>query len=196
MEAPSIALAWEVNPFRMTEFIAHKVQICFTASGYCEQTHHFMKCDGTVNHRIVAGFIHICIHSGICKTEDHSLITYEGLIVAFYISNCTFARTTETHIAPHLADIPILVTLFFNCADPHIRKAHSKTIVEAASAIFDRKTHARHTGHIFCYRNRIRIYCMNQLICKLKVCNCLHMSIHGEIFAVVVEICSKTMVMV
>ena len=32
MEAPVISFSWEINPFRMSEFISHKIQISFSAN--------------------------------------------------------------------------------------------------------------------------------------------------------------------
>ena len=151
----------------MTELIAHEVQISLTTCTDGIQTDHLVKSDRTVDSRIMASFIHICVHIGTCQTEDHRLITNQRLVVALYISHCTLSRTSHTHIAPHTIDMPAFVCRLFDSLHPHIRHTHSKTIVKADTTILDRETHTRHTGHILCHSDRFRIYLTDQFIGEL-----------------------------
>ena len=72
MEAPAISFAREVNPFGMDELISHEIKISFSAACKREQPDHLVKRDGTVNDRIVGGFVHVRIHRSVSKPEDHS----------------------------------------------------------------------------------------------------------------------------
>jgi hypothetical protein len=106
LEAPAIALSWEIDPFRMTEFIAHEIEIRFTAGGDREKADHFMERCGSVNGEIVTSFIHVGVHGGIRKAEDHGFIPDKRLVVAFHIGNGVFSRSAKTHFTPYFADAP------------------------------------------------------------------------------------------
>ena len=155
-----------------------------------------MKCDGTVNDWIMAGFVHVGVHICICQTENHGLIADQGLIVALHVGNSTFARTAQTHLAPHAGDIPVLVFFLFDCLDPHIRHSHGQTVVKADTAVFNWQAHTRHTGHILRNGDCLRIYLVNQLVGKLKISNCLSMSVEREVLAVIVKIGTKAVIVV
>ena len=196
MEAPSIAFTGEIDPFGMTKFVAHEVQISFTTAGKGKEADHLMKGDGAVNHRIVGILVHVRVHGGVCQTENQGFIANQSLVVAFHIGNRVFSGPAQAHITPHLANVPLLVGHFFHSTNPHIGEAHAKTVVKADTAFLDGKAHAGHTGHIFRDGNSLGIHLTNQFIGKLQIGDCFHMSIIGEVFAVGVKISTKSMVMI
>ena len=73
---PAISLAWEINPFGMSEFISHEIQITTINRGSSKQTNHLMKSNTTIYSIIFISFLHMPVHIGINQTEDNSLITY------------------------------------------------------------------------------------------------------------------------
>ena len=137
MEAPVVALPGEIDPFGMAKFIAHKVQIALTAAGQCKQADHLMEGNGPVDNRIMARLVHIRVHIGIRQSEDHGLIAYQRLIVALHIGDGFLSGSAQAHIAPHFADLPILVPLFLDGFDPHIRQTHAQPVIEANAAILN-----------------------------------------------------------
>ena len=137
MEAPAVAFPGEVDPLRMTELIAHEVQIALTAAGKGEQPDQLVQSDGPVDHRVVGGLVHIRIHGSVCQAEDHGLIAHQSLVMTLHIGDSIFAGAAQAHIAPHLADVPILVLLLLYSADPHIGQAHAQPVVEADTAVLD-----------------------------------------------------------
>ena len=79
---PSIALPWEVDPFRMPKLISHEVQITAINGRSRNQTDHLMQGDTSIYHEIMVIFLHMPIHIGVDQAEDDRLITHQGLIVA------------------------------------------------------------------------------------------------------------------
>ena len=195
METPAVTITGEVNPFRVTKFITHKVEIAFSAASQCEETNHLMQGNGPINDRVVTILIHIRVHSGICQTENHGFGTNQCLVMAFNICNRTLTGAAHTHIAPHFIDIPEFV-LGLCCFYPHIRKAHGQPVIKADTSIFNGKAHARHTGHILCNGNGLGIDVSDQLVGQLKVGDGFGVGIHGEILIVGVEISAQAVIVI
>ena len=155
-----------------------------------------MQGNGTVNHGVVGGFIHVCIHGGVRQAEDHSLVTHQRLVVGFHIGHGIFTGTAQAHISPHLPDVPVLVLLFLHRLDPHIRETHAQAVIKADAAVGDGQTHAGHAGHIFRDGDGLGIDLTNQLVGQLQVGDGFCMGVVGKIFVVGVEISAKAMVVI
>ena len=150
-----------------------------------------MQGDGTVDDRVMADLVHVRVHIGICKTEDHGFVAYQSLIVAFHIGDGLFAGAAQAHIAPHLVDIPELILSLY-CLDPHIGKAHAQTEVEADAAVLDGQAHTGHTGHILGDGDGLGVHLADQLVGQLQVGNGIGVGIVGEVLIVGVKASSLT----
>ena len=148
-----------------------------------------------VDDGIVGGLFHIGVHVGICQTEDHGLVAHQRLVVAFYISHRVLTGTAQTHISPHLIDVPELI-LGLGGLDPHVRKSHSQAVIKADAAIFDRQAHAGHTGHIFRDGDGIGFHLPDQFIRQLQIGDCVNICVHGEVLIVGIEVCPESMIMI
>ena len=195
VEAPAVAFSGEVDPFGMTEFVAHEVQIAFTAAGQGEQADDLVQSNSTVDGGIVAVLVHVGVHIGTGQTEDHGLVTHQSLVVGFHIGNGFLTGAAQAHIAPHLVDIPELI-LALDCFDPHIRQTHAQTVVKADTAIRNGQSHAGHTGHILGDGNGVGVHLTDQLVGQLQVGDCFRVGVVGEVLVVGVEVGTQTMVMV
>lgn len=51
MVRPAVALTGEVNPFRMSELVAHESQITLTSETECQESDHFMQSHSSENSR-------------------------------------------------------------------------------------------------------------------------------------------------
>ena len=49
MVRPVVAFPWKIDPFRMPELIAHKVEVSVPGCGKRDQPRHFMECDPPVD---------------------------------------------------------------------------------------------------------------------------------------------------
>ena len=75
-EAVPVAGPREVDPFRMAEFIAHKGQVTRSAGCHRQQADYLVQSDRPVDHLGMAVLPHLVIHGGVCKTEDHRLVSH------------------------------------------------------------------------------------------------------------------------
>ena len=196
MKAPAVALSGEVDPLGMAEFIAHEVQIGLAATTEGKQADHLVQGNGTVNDHIMTFLVHVGVHIGVRKAEDHGLVAHQSLIMALHIGNRILTVTTQAHITPHLTDAPVLILLFLHGAHPHIGQAHGKAVVKAHAAVLNGQAHAGHTGHIFGNGDGFRIDLADQFIGKLQVGNGFGVGIQGEILVVVIEIGTQTVVVI
>ena len=180
----------------MAELVAHKVQVCLAAAAQREQPDHLMQGDCPVNDGRVADFVHIRVHGGIRQTEHHGLVAHQRLIVALHIGHCVLSGTAQAHVAPHPAQVPVLVTDVPHRFDPHIRQTHAQPVVKANAAVLNGQAHAGHTGHILRNGDCIGLGLMHQLVGKLEVGDRLHIRIQGEVPVVIGEVRAQRMVMV
>ncbi len=58
-----IAVAWEVEPFRMTEFVPFEIKITFTAKAMCDETNHLVQAKPSLDHgREFCEYRHVGVH--------------------------------------------------------------------------------------------------------------------------------------
>ena len=155
-----------------------------------------MKRNTTVNHIVLRILAHGPVHFLVAETEHQCLITNQCLIMGLRIADYLFHRSSGGQLMPELPHIPILIVVLLQVTDPQIRISHCQTVIEADSSLFDRNTHTRHTGHILCNRQSLRIQLMNQVICQRQIRDCLDICIHGKILIVAVKTGSKAVIQI
>ena len=195
MEAPAVALPGEVDPFGMAEFVAHKVEVRFSAAGQSEQTNHLVQGNGAVDHGVVAVLVHVGVHVRPGQAEDHRLVAHQRLIVGLHIGHGLLSGTAQAHTAPHLIDVPEFV-LPLHRLDPHIRQSHTQPVVKADAAVRNGQAHAGHTGHILGDGDGLGVHLTDQLVGKLQIGHRLGVGVVGEILAVGGEVRTEGVVMV
>ena len=196
METPAVALPGEVDPFRVAELIAHKVQVGLAATSQGEEPRHLVQGNGPVDNRIVRGLIHVRIHGGIRQTENQGFVAHQRLVVAFHIGHCILSGAAHTHAAPHTKDVPVFVTQVPYGVNPHIRQPHTQPIVESDAAISNGQAHTGHARHIFGNGHGHRIHLTDHLVGQLQIGDGLCMGIVGEILVIGVEVRAQAVVVV
>ena len=142
---PSVTFTREVDPFRMTEFISHKVQITAVDSRSCEQTNHFVQCYTALYDSIFITFLEVPVHIRINQTENDSLVAYQSLVVTFAVRDCFFVFTAIGYFPEQARRLPVFITTFLDNFYPIIRNVHRHTIVEAVTSVVERCGKSRHT---------------------------------------------------
>ena len=74
--APAITLAGKINPFGVPPFVAHKVQVAPTSSGYGQKTYHLVQSHSAVYHKTMVKDTHSCIDFLVCQAEENRLIPH------------------------------------------------------------------------------------------------------------------------
>ena len=79
--APAVSFPREVYPFRMTELIAHEVQVT-SVDGRCRgKPYHLVQGYAAVYHLGLVALAEVPVHIGIYQTEDDGLVAYQCLVV-------------------------------------------------------------------------------------------------------------------
>jgi len=80
--APAISLAWEIYPFRMSELVAHEVEIPAVDGCRGHKSYHLVQGDAACHGRGGVTNHHMPVHLFVDKTENHRLVAHQRLIVA------------------------------------------------------------------------------------------------------------------
>ena len=180
----------------MPEFIAHKGQIAFAAQGGGDQPQHFMQRDSPVNDHVFLGFFHPPVHFLVTQPEHQRFVAYQRLIMGFAVANDLFLWSANGQLVVDLIQIPVFVRGFLQKPDPHIRLAHSQTVVKADAPLGDRNTHTGHGRHILSDQNGIFIHLPRQLCRQLQIGHRLCVRIHRKILFIRIEAGTQTVIQI
>ena len=177
--APAVALAGEIDPLGMAELVAHEVEVGGAAGGGGEQTQHLMQSHGAVDDLGMTNPVHVGIHAGAGQTEHHGLVAHQGLVVAFHIGHRR--RHADRELVPDGIEVPGLVLLLLNQADPHVRQPHGQTVVKADAAALDGDAHTGHAGHVLGNGDGVGADLADQGVGQLQIGDGLGVGVHGKV---------------
>ena len=80
---PVVTFAREVDPFGVSEFIAHKVEVAVVGGGEGDEACHFMEGDAAVDDEITGTGMHVEIHFFVDEFENEGFSADESLVVGF-----------------------------------------------------------------------------------------------------------------
>mmetsp|Transcript_66966 Transcript_66966/g.160398 ORF Transcript_66966/g.160398 Transcript_66966/m.160398 type:complete len:280 (-) Transcript_66966:1218-2057(-) len=147
--APTIPLAWEINPLWVAELIADEVQVAFTAKAESDQTDHLVERKPSVdNHAGRAERAHVSVHLGIHQPEGHSLVAHNGLIVGLGVCDALLLPSTILQCVCNVTHIPLVIGALLQDLDPHIWYRHGQPVVEPKASIRSRSAKSWHARHI------------------------------------------------
>ena len=193
-KAPVVALAREIDPFRMAKLVAHEVEVAFAACRDGHQTDHLMQGDGALDDHVFVAAVHAPIHFLVGQPEHERLVAHERLIVALAVGDVLLARTAGNQLVIQAAHVPLAVLLFPDGLDEIIRQAHAQAVVKPNAALFDRQTHARHAAHLLRHAERAALELVRQLCRQLQIGDGLHVRIHGEILPIIGKRAAQTVI--
>ena len=80
---PVVTFARKVDPFGVSEFIAHKVEVAVVGGGEGDEACHFMKGDAAIDDEITGTGMHVEIHLFVDEFENEGFSADESLVVGF-----------------------------------------------------------------------------------------------------------------
>ena len=184
---PTVTFAREVDPFGVTEFVAHEVEITAIACRHRDEPNHFVQGDSAVCDIIFVTFFEVPIHIGVNQPEDNRLIADESLVVAFGVRDGFFVCAAIGHFPENRRRFPIFVALFFDQLDPEIGDVHSQAIIETEAAVLELTCEAGHTADIFGDSDGVGLDLVNHFIRQHEVANGVIVLVTVEIIAVTHE---------
>ena len=169
--APSVSFAREVDPFGMSELVAHEVEVASVYGAYCGQANHFVQSNAAVHIRVLVAFLEMPVHVAVYETEDDGLVAHERLVVAFAIGDGPLVTAAVCEFPQNAAWFPILITQLLDNLYPVVGDVHSQAVVEAIASILHREGESRHSAHLFRYGDGILVDAVNQLVGKGEIGN-------------------------
>ena len=163
---PAVALAREVDPFGVSEFVAHEVEVCLAARRDGHQTYHLVQGHAAVDEYVLGFAVHRVVHQTVHQTEGYGLVTHECLIVRLGIGYGLDTGQTVCHDRPHLPNVPILVGCILEHLDPEVGYRHAEAVVEPHAAVVWREADAGHAAYLLGYGYGRGAEVMHQTVCE------------------------------
>ena len=80
---PVVTFTRKVDPFGVSEFFAHKVEVAVVGGGEGDDACHFMEGDAAVDDEITGTGMHVEIHLFFDEFENEGFSADESLVVGF-----------------------------------------------------------------------------------------------------------------
>ena len=184
---PSIALAWEVNPFGMTKLIAHEVEVTTIDSRGGEQANHLVQSYAAMHVVVFVALLEVPIHVSIDKAEDDGFIAHQCLVVTFGIRDSLLIGATISHFPEEAGWFPIFVYLFFDGLNPIVGDVHGHAVVESVAAIFELSGKAWHARYLFGNGDGFGVDLMNQAVGQGEVADGVIVLMTVKVVGIVAE---------
>ena len=146
---PFVAFAGEVDPFGVSEFVAHEVEVSVVGGEEGEQAGHFVEGDAAVDGEVAGGGVHVEVHLFVDEFEDEGFAADEGLVVGFEVGEGVFFGSVGGEFVVEPAEVPGFVGDVVGEFEPGVGNAHGEAEVEAAAAFFFGGAEAGEAGDVF-----------------------------------------------
>ena len=191
---PSVSRTREVDPFRMTEFIAHEIEVSPSAGRQGNQTDHLVESYATVHDQIFRSLRHRRVHLRPKQTEKDRLVADQSLVMALGIADSPLVGPLVGQFVPDLPRAPGLIRTLLDPLYPMVSDAHRHPEVETNSTFLIWWRKSGHSADILCYRESIGMNLVNQHVGKRKVGDGALVDSRVEIEVVSAEILAQTMI--
>ena len=194
--APSVPLAREIDPFRMTELISHEVEVASIDCGERNETDHLMESHSAIHGEIIVAHHHMPIHLLVDQTEDNRLVAHESLIMAFAIRDGLLIGATVGEFPENRGGVPFLILLLLDHLDPIVGDTHSHSIVETYSSLIEFESQPRHAAHLLCDGDSLGVDLMYKDIGKREIYESVRVLTSVVIIGIASESLPQTMVVI
>ena len=162
--APSVTFAGEVDPFGMSELIAHEVEVAAVDGAEGGQANHLVQSDATGDGIVLVALLEVPVHVAVDETEDDGLVAHECLVVALSIGDGLLVASAVGQLPQDAARLPVFVAKLLDDFNPVVGDVHCQAVVEAVAAVLEGKCQAGHSTHLFGNGDGILVDSMNQLV--------------------------------
>lgn len=128
---------------------------------------------------------HIVVDLAIEEPHRNCLISNQSLIVTFRIGDAWLLVSSVGQLEGDFSDLPVLILMFLQQLDPHIRNSHCHSEPKPYATFFNWPAKPWEAGDIFCDKNDLRVNDLGQLIGDAQVCKRIDIQIMIEVLIVV-----------
>ena len=188
---PLVALAWEVDPLRVPELVAHEVEVALAADGHGDHPDHLVQRHAPGDH--VGGLLegaHAVVHLGIHEPERDRLITHDGLIVRFGVPDALLGVSAVAQRGDDVVHAPVLILQpgfprRLECSDPEVGDGHREPSVEPDAALLHRSAQRGHPGHVLGDDLDSGVALVKHIVGHHEVIDRGNVGLHAEVLLVV-----------
>ena len=194
--APSVAFTREVDPFRMSELIAHEVEVAAVDAGERHEAYHLVESHAALHCEVVVAVHHVPVHLLVDESEYYGLVAYEGLVVALAVGDCLLVGAAVGEFPEDGGRVPVFVFLLLDHLDPVVGDAHGHAVVEADAAVFELYGEAGHAAHLLGDGDSVGVHFMYEEVGERKVYNGVGVLVAVVIVRISAECFSEAMVII
>ena len=148
MERPLVPLPRKIDPFGMTELVAHEREVAASAGGQGHQADHLVQGDAAIYRQVLGADVHRRVHFLVHQPENNGFIAHERLVVALGIADGLFIGALVGEFVPDLAHAPLLVRFLLDPFDPMVGDAHGHPEAEADASLDEGRGQTGHAAHV------------------------------------------------
>ena len=167
--APAVPLARKVDPFGMTELVAHKIEIGLASQRKRHQPDHLVERHTALYGQIVPTALHRRVHRTPHQPEGNRLVAHQRLVVRLGIGHRPHRGKPVGQHVPDLPDVPRLVGRILQHPDPEVGHRHPQPVVKPNTTVDHRRADARHAAHLLGYGYGGGFHLLHQLVGQRQV---------------------------
>ena len=177
---PVVAFTGEVDPLRMSELVAHEVEISELSGCRRGKAHHLVERHRPVDDRIVGIQVHGKIDLMSRHGKEGAFAPHKGLIVTLHIADGPFISAVVGQFVVELKEIPLLIPQIQHL-EPCIGNAHRHAEIESGSPFSQRSGKTGHTAYILSDGDGIGPHFVDHHICQSQIGKSIFIHIAAEI---------------
>mmetsp|Transcript_39718 Transcript_39718/g.77744 ORF Transcript_39718/g.77744 Transcript_39718/m.77744 type:complete len:451 (-) Transcript_39718:756-2108(-) len=186
--APVVADTREIDPLGVTKLVTHKVEVPLPPQGHGEHADHLVQRNAAVDNQVGGSQVgHAIVHLLVHQPEGNGLVTNERLVVALAVAHHLLLVPAVGEGVNNVAHLPLIIRHLLEKLDPHVRRRHSKPVVETKPSLGDRARQGGHARHILGDREAPRAERVDKVIGKHEVHTRVHVCRGAEVVVVAVH---------
>ena len=166
---PAVALAREINPLGVAEFVAHEIQIAAIHRRGRGETDHLVQGDAARDRTTLVPLAEMPVHIGIDEAEDDRLVAHERLVVALAIGNGALPLPTVRELPINARGMPILVFFLLDELDPVVGDVHGEAVIKTIAARRKGRREAGHAADILGDGDGVGIHLVDELVRERQI---------------------------
>mmetsp|Transcript_13740 Transcript_13740/g.31730 ORF Transcript_13740/g.31730 Transcript_13740/m.31730 type:complete len:415 (+) Transcript_13740:249-1493(+) len=196
MVRPVVPDAGEVDPLRVTKLVAHEVEISLSSERHCDEADHLVQGDAAVDDGVGGGQErHAVVHLLVHEPESDGLITNKSLVVRLGVADNLLLVSSVGQRVNNVAHLPLVVEHLLQEFDPHVRRCHGKTIIEAEASLMHGAAERRHARNILSDTDGSGPNGVDHVVGEHQVDASVHVGVKAEVLAISVNEAAANAVM-
>ena len=146
---PAVTLAGKVDPFGVTELVAHEVEVAAVDGREGDEPYHLVQSHAAVYDKVGIVLAHVPVHHVVDEAEDDGLVAHQCLVVTLGIVDGLLVGPPVGQFPEDGRRFPVLVLLLLDGLDPEVGDTHGHAVVKADAPVLELGRQTWHAAHLF-----------------------------------------------